>query len=56
MTEAEAKICCLCGKVFTEWGNNPAPLAPSTERCCDDCNATKVIPARLEALDRGRDQ
>lgn len=33
------------------WGNNPDPLGDSeTDRCCDDCNATEVIPARLRSL------
>lgn len=42
-------ICCLCGKEVTgAWGNNPWPLSnDSDERCCDACNANKVIPARL---------
>lgn len=38
--------CVLCGDHFTGWGNNPAPLAEDGD-CCDNCNATKVIPARL---------
>lgn len=42
------KKCCLCGKMFKEWGNNPAPLADSKDSCCDDCNLKKVIPARLK--------
>jgi hypothetical protein len=49
-------ICCLCNEtVHTEaaYGNNPYPLAAQTNyetmspRCCDYCNSTKVIPARL---------
>lgn len=43
------KTCCLCGKEFDGYGNNPAPLKESGE-CCDQCNAEKVIPARLEAV------
>jgi len=43
------KKCCLCGKKFEGWGNNPAPLAKKGE-CCDDCNINKVIPARLGRL------
>ena len=38
--------CCLCGDLFDGFGNNPYPLS-KTGRCCDCCNATKVIPARL---------
>lgn len=43
------KTCCLCGGEFGGYGNNPAPLKDSGE-CCDQCNAEKVIPARLEAV------
>ena len=42
----ESKKCVLCGCEFNEWGNNPWPLADDGW-CCDTCNATKVIPARL---------
>jgi hypothetical protein len=44
--------CSLCGKDTEGFGNNPDPL-PSindSDECCDDCNFTKVIPGRLEAL------
>jgi len=41
------KICCLCGLPIIGWDNNPEPLASYPERCCDFCNDTKVIPARL---------
>jgi hypothetical protein len=44
--------CCLCGKLSEGFGNNPDPL-PSlndSDECCDECNGTKVIPARLSAL------
>lgn len=45
------KICCICGKTFEGWGNNPYPVVKDEDaRCCDDCNAMYVIPARLEAL------
>ena len=50
--------CCLCFKTIAgQWGNNPAPLAACEDgsdceceepyRCCDDCNSTIVVPARL---------
>jgi len=47
MTKEAIGKCSLCGGVYTHWGNNPEPLKRIEERCCDDCNATKVIPARL---------
>ena len=51
--------CCLCENpiephhaygVTHGWteGHNAAPLANG--RCCDTCNATKVIPARFKAV------
>tara|TARA_Y100000310_G_scaffold338715_1_gene429211 strand:+ start:1654 stop:1806 length:153 start_codon:yes stop_codon:yes gene_type:complete len=46
--------CCLCGKEIevevNGWseGNNAEPLKDG--RCCNDCNASKVIPARLEKM------
>ena len=38
------------GKAYGNQGHNAEPLAEG--RCCDICNATKVIPARLEAIRR----
>ena len=45
--------CCLCGKPYTLYGNNPYPFCDKDDdksRCCNDCNREKVIPARLSAL------
>lgn len=56
-------ICCLCGKECeTKYGNNPAPLngkpyelittsldeIDMNDRCCNVCDDTKVIPARIK--------
>jgi hypothetical protein len=39
--------CCLCGQSYHDYGNNPDPLGDlDTERCCDDCNSRRVVPAR----------
>lgn len=43
----DVKLCSLCGQPFHGMGNNPEPLARFEERCCDCCNAARVIPARL---------
>lgn len=43
-------ICNICGRHFTGEGNNPEPILPSKFKCCDECNATKVIPARLARM------
>lgn len=45
--------CCICGKICTDWGNDPWPVIEAEDaRCCDECNATVVVPARLERLRR----
>ena len=55
---ADDFICCLCGKTSDtgSYGHNPDPLPaafttsggrPIPYRCCDSCNWTRVIPARL---------
>lgn len=47
----ETGKCCLCGETYTHWGNNPWPLSEGeNDRCCDVCNDTKVIPARIQNL------
>lgn len=43
----EAGPCSLCGGTYEHWGHNPEPIKPVDERCCDNCNRTRVIPARL---------
>jgi len=49
--EGEEKTCCLCGTVFTEWGNNPEPIKSFEEgKCCNWCNENCVIPARLQDM------
>jgi hypothetical protein len=43
-------LCVFCGENVGEFGgNSPVPLKDFTERCCDSCNFSKVIPARYEA-------
>ncbi len=44
--------CCLCGTNIEDgFGNNPEPVSLNEEdRCCDDCNAEEVIPARLAMM------
>ena len=39
--------CCICGKKFSGYGNNPWPLKKEGI-CCDKCNEEKVIPYRIE--------
>lgn len=47
--EKKPQKCCLCGKMFTEYPNNPYPLS-DVGVCCRECNTTKVIPERLRML------
>ena len=52
----DGRICCICGQEFTGYGNNPYPVNSDEDaRCCDDCNDTVVIPARLGELTNRRD-
>lgn len=57
---SETKICCICGKPFEGWGNNPDGAAwknengeielgefPSDACCCDECNSRYVVPGRI---------
>lgn len=46
----EKKICCICGKEFEGWGNNPYPVKEEGE-CCDECNFMYVLPARIKNLE-----
>ena len=47
----QEKVCCICGKRFTGWGNNPYPVVKDEDaRCCDACNDNRVIPARLAEM------
>lgn len=40
-----SKQCCICNKPFDGLGNNARPIMLGT--CCDKCNASYVVPARL---------
>ena len=44
------KTCSICKRQYESMGNNPAPVAKG--RCCDVCNASVVIPARIERMNR----
>lgn len=56
MTNNQENVCCICGKRFTGWGNNPWPVVEDENaRCCDECNDTEVIPARLAKMFGGKE-
>lgn len=45
---AKTFVCCICGAESVGYGNNPYPVVEDRDAvCCDRCNLTKVIPARL---------
>jgi len=45
--------CSLCRRNFYGFGNNPYPLCDREDykaKCCDKCNFTKVLPARMVGM------
>ena len=46
--------CCICSKGSNGYGNNPETVGALKysldAQCCDECNDTVVIPARLGAM------
>jgi hypothetical protein len=55
MTEPKWFTCSICGKSALGWGNNPQPVRENfDDRCCDDCDATIVIPTRIALYAKGR--
>lgn len=41
MDQNDLKICSICHREFTEWGNNADPI--NFGRCCDSCNQVVII-------------
>ena len=48
--------CCICGKNFVGWGNNPWGALDKdgnvvewgeNDVCCDECNSTYVLSGRM---------
>ena len=48
------KKCCICGREFLEFGNNPYPYMEKGE-CCNRCNYDYVIPCRLHLISLPKD-
>ena len=42
---AEKRVCSICGREFTGYGNNAEPINDGI--CCDECNIGTVIPCRM---------
>ena len=47
---SKEKKCEICGNNYKDYGHNARPVKEG--RCCDTCNYSVVIPARIEALIR----
>ena len=48
VVEQENKKCCLCKEDYGKYGNNALPVMEGS--CCNKCNDTKVIPARIKEV------
>ena len=48
----EVNICSICKKKYEGFGNNAFPV--NKGRCCDECNTTEIISARLKKLNKLR--
>lgn len=59
----EKQICCICGKPFEGYANNPEGAMwlnekgevqerefKPEERCCNECNKKYVIPGRVHRM------
>ena len=44
------KKCVICNKIYEGYGNNARPVKNGS--CCDSCNRTVVITARIDNLKR----
>jgi hypothetical protein len=45
--QSPEKICCICKRHYAGHGHSAAPVGSGL--CCDECNATVVLPARIAA-------
>ena len=47
----EKQVCCICGKEFTGFGNNPWPIKENGQ-CCNECNEQVIIARIIQAYDK----
>jgi len=54
MSNNPVKTCSICNKKFFGFGNNPQPVKTLSvsDRCCDECNDTVVIPRRFREVNK----
>jgi hypothetical protein len=52
--EEDFFVCCICDEVSNGFGNNPETVGALKysldAKCCDWCNNTFVVPARISAM------
>jgi hypothetical protein len=52
--EEDFFVCCICDEVSNGFGNNPETVGALKysldAKCCDECNDTVVVPARISAM------
>ena len=48
--------CCLCGREIEMWQSaNPWPIVDDDDsRCCHDCDANQVLPARWALMAKAK--
>jgi hypothetical protein len=44
----DVHTCAICGWAYTGFGNDAQPI--NNGRCCDRCNAERVIPERVRRM------
>lgn len=49
------KTCCICGKEFEGYGNNPYPVMSGDKTCCNECNDEIVVFTRQLYYPEGYD-
>ena len=59
MIEGDDKAwkCDICGRIFKGgYSNDPWPILEELDaECCDECNWSKVLPARIEKLKNNKE-
>lgn len=49
----DKNICCICGRKFEGYGNNPYPIKEEGV-CCDECNI-RVIVERIKEINKNKE-
>ena len=47
--------CCICGRKYEGYGNDPWPVEKEQgKRCCDECNMNVVVAERIKIGKEGQ--